>query len=229
MNKLPAACVAFGVLAGVAAAALPVPDADNGGLELPPGFRALIVADNLMADRPTKNDQLRFLAVAPNGDLYAKTYHGGIIALRDTNGDGRFEDAVQMLFQQGDVPGTTRDAVELPFEDAHFDVVWAGEVIEHVADTSRWLSELRRVLRSGGALLISTPDHGMLSRLRLALSRSAFEERFDPRSDHLRFYTRRALVDIYVDFGFEDVEVLAAGGFPGARRVLLASGLRSRF
>ena len=118
---------------------------------------------------------------------------------------------------------------ELPFEDAHFDVVWAGEVIEHVADTSRWLSELRRVLRSGGALLISTPDHGMLSRLRLALSRSAFEERFDPRSDHLRFYTRRALVDIYVDFGFEDVEVLAAGGFPGARRVLLASGLRSRF
>src|ERR1700744_1595712 len=36
--------------------------------------------------------------------------------------------------------------------DASFDVVWAGEVIEHVADTARWLSELRRVLRSGGRL-----------------------------------------------------------------------------
>jgi ubiquinone/menaquinone biosynthesis C-methylase UbiE len=118
---------------------------------------------------------------------------------------------------------------ELPFEDASFDVVWAGEVIEHVADTSRWLSELRRVLCSGGALLVSTPDHGLLSRLRLALSRSAFEEHFDPRSDHLRFYTRRALADLYADFGFEDVEVVAAGGFPGARRVLLACACRRRF
>ncbi len=34
--------------------------------------------------------------------------------------------------------------------DASFDVVWAGEVIEHVADTAAWLSEVRRVLRSGG-------------------------------------------------------------------------------
>jgi ubiquinone/menaquinone biosynthesis C-methylase UbiE len=118
---------------------------------------------------------------------------------------------------------------ELPFEDASFDLVWAGEVIEHVADTSRWLSEMRRVLRSAGTLLLSTPDHGPLSRLRCALSRSAFEERFDPRSDHLRFYTRRTLVDLYVDFGFEDVEVVAVGGLPGARRVLLASGRRSRF
>ncbi|HEY8303664.1 MAG TPA: class I SAM-dependent methyltransferase [Solirubrobacteraceae bacterium] len=117
----------------------------------------------------------------------------------------------------------------LPLEDASFDVVWAGEVIEHVADTRGWLSELRRVLRSGGALLLSTPDHGPLTRLRLALSRDAFERRFHPHSDHLRFYTRRLLVDLYADFGFEGVEVRAAGGLPGARRVLLASGRRGRF
>ena len=77
-----------------ASAALPKPDADNGGLELPPGFRALIVADNLIAGRKVgkTSDQLRFLAVAPNGDLYAKTFLGGIIALRDNDGDGRFEE-----------------------------------------------------------------------------------------------------------------------------------------
>lgn len=75
-------------------AALPTPDADNGGLELPPGFRALIVADHLVDGRKVgkNNDQLRFLAAAPNGDLYAKTAAGGIIALRDNDGDGRFEE-----------------------------------------------------------------------------------------------------------------------------------------
>lgn len=51
---------------------------------------------------------------------------------------------------------------ELAVANASFDVVWAGETIEHVADTAGWLSELRRVLRSGGVLLLSTPDHGPL-------------------------------------------------------------------
>ena len=74
-------------------AALPVPDADNGGLELPAGFRALLVADHLIDGRKVGNsgDQLRFLTVAPNGDLYAKTFSGGIFALHDSHGDGRFD------------------------------------------------------------------------------------------------------------------------------------------
>ncbi|MGC2374545.1 MAG: class I SAM-dependent methyltransferase [Solirubrobacteraceae bacterium] len=113
--------------------------------------------------------------------------------------------------------------------DGSFDVVWAGETIEHLADTSGWLSELRRVLRSGGLVLLSTPDHGPLSRLRLALGGRAFEAHFDPRSDHLRFYTRRVLGALLADFGFDEVTVTGAGGLPGARRVLLASGRRKRF
>ena len=72
-----------------------------------------------------------------------------------------------------------------PLEDASFDALWAGEMIEHVADTAAWLSEVRRVLRSGGLLVLSTPAHDWLTRLRLGLSRRAFEEHFDPRSDHL--------------------------------------------
>jgi SAM-dependent methyltransferase len=117
----------------------------------------------------------------------------------------------------------------LPFEDRSFDAVWAGEVIEHVADTQAWLSEVRRVLRSGGALLLSTPDHGPLRLLSLALCRRRFEEHFDPRSEHLRFYTRRTLAGLLADFGFERVELRGAGRIPGARRVLFASAVRGRF
>jgi len=118
---------------------------------------------------------------------------------------------------------------EWPLADASFDAVWAGETIEHVLDTAGWLSEVRRVLRSGGSLLLSTPANGRLAMLASALSSRRMEERFDPRSDRLRFYTPRTLARLLDDFGFERIEVRTAGGPPGARRALLASALRSRF
>jgi 2-polyprenyl-3-methyl-5-hydroxy-6-metoxy-1,4-benzoquinol methylase len=116
-----------------------------------------------------------------------------------------------------------------PLGDASFELVWAGETIEHVADTVGWLSEVRRVLRSGGSLLISTPAHGRIALLRLALSARAFAEHFDPRSDHLRFYSARSLSRLLADFGFEQIEVRGAAGAPGARRLLLASARRARY
>jgi len=113
--------------------------------------------------------------------------------------------------------------------DAVFDVVWAGEVIEHVVDTAAWLSEVRRVLRSSGSLLLSTPSHGALKRVRLALSARAWDEHFDPLGDHLRFYTRSSLSRLMREFRFEQVQIRSAGGLPGARRLLLARAVRSRF
>jgi SAM-dependent methyltransferase len=109
----------------------------------------------------------------------------------------------------------------LPLEDGAFDVVWASEVIEHVADTARWLSEIRRVLVPGGRLLLTTPSHG---RLRLAL---AGIERFsEPLGDHLHLYATRSLKGVLEEFGFGEVRVRLAGGVPGLRRVLLASAVR---
>jgi glucose/arabinose dehydrogenase len=70
-------------------ARLPACDAGNGGLTLPAGFCALVAADNLGIGRQ--------MAVAANGDLFVSLRNvdantpGAIVALRDTNGDGRFE------------------------------------------------------------------------------------------------------------------------------------------
>ena len=75
----------------------------------------------------------------------------------------------------------------LPFDDGGFDLVWTSEVIEHVADTARWLSELRRVLAPGGRLLLTTPSHG---RLRVALG--GLERFSEPLGDHLHLYTGRS-------------------------------------
>jgi glucose/arabinose dehydrogenase/mono/diheme cytochrome c family protein len=84
-------CIApLTALAQEPAARLPAPDPDDGGITLPPGFRALVVADNLVSR--FNAGALRFLTVAPNGDLYAKFYRNGLVALRDTNGDGRADE-----------------------------------------------------------------------------------------------------------------------------------------
>jgi glucose/arabinose dehydrogenase len=70
------------------AAALPACDPDNGGIKLPDGFCAIVAADNL--------GPARHMVAAPNGDLYVaiqqnRTDVTGIYALRDANGDGKFE------------------------------------------------------------------------------------------------------------------------------------------
>ncbi len=109
----------------------------------------------------------------------------------------------------------------LPFEDNRFDLVWASEVIEHVADTARWLSEVRRVLTPGGRLLLTTPSHG---RLRVALG--GVERFWPPLGDHLHLYTRTSLRTVLEEFAFAEISVRAAGGPPLLRRLLLARGAR---
>jgi glucose/arabinose dehydrogenase/cytochrome c553 len=66
-------------------ATLPLGDTDNGGLFLPEGFEAVVVADGI--------GHARHLAVNENGDIYVKlTYakqDSGNVALRDVDNDGR--------------------------------------------------------------------------------------------------------------------------------------------
>jgi len=98
----------------------------------------------------------------------------------------------------------------LPVEDAWADVAWAGEVLEHVVDLAPWLSEVRRVLRPGGELLLSTPHHGPGRMLALALSRRRFAEHFEPRGDHVRFFSPATLRELLDDLGFEVLELRPA-------------------
>jgi len=53
-------------------------------------------------------------------------------------------------------------ATSLPFADAAFDLVCALDIVEHVEDDDGVLSELSRVVKSDGALLISIPLHPTL-------------------------------------------------------------------
>ena len=79
-------------------ARVPACDADNGAITLPAGFCAVVAADNVGIGRQ--------MAVAANGDLFVATRNsenspGAIVALRDTNGDGKFDVREQFASQGG--------------------------------------------------------------------------------------------------------------------------------
>ena len=100
---------------------------------------------------------------------------------------------------------------EIPLEDSSVDLVWCSEVLEHVPDTAGLLSEVRRVLKTGGRLLATTPAPRRL----FALLR--WEEHFDPLGQHVRFYSRRSLTRTLETFAFEGVEVSSERGMLVAR------------
>ena len=66
------------------------------------------------------------------------------------------------------------------------------------------LAEVRRVLCWGGRLLVTTPWHGRIV--------VATDAHFDPRADHLRFFSARTLRAVLEDAGFAEIEVRRAGG-----------------
>ena len=128
------------------------------------------------------------------------------------------------------VPGTELHALgpdgAIPLEDASVDLVWCSEVLEHVPDTTGLLSEARRVLRTGGRLLVTTPSHDLPRRALIALAR--FGPHFDPLGQHVRFYSRRSLARVLDEFAFEEVHLSSIGGLPGLRETLVARARKAR-
>ena len=98
----------------------------------------------------------------------------------------------------------------LPFEDSRFDLVLCAETLEHVRDVQLLLSEVRRVLRPGGRLAVTTPSHGRLTGL--AVLARGFEAVFEPLSPHLRFFSRRSLRRLLEEMGFDVRSLRRAGG-----------------
>jgi SAM-dependent methyltransferase len=85
------------------------------------------------------------------------------------------------------------DAVRLPFRDAEFDRVVVVDMLEHAPDEASFVSELARVTRPGGRLVVNTPHlkRTLLRRFRHALGQT------DERHGHLRpGYTSARLVEL---------------------------------
>jgi ubiquinone/menaquinone biosynthesis C-methylase UbiE len=83
---------------------------------------------------------------------------------------------------------------DIPFSDATFDTVFAIEVVEHILDIDKCLSEVYRVLRPGGYFAVTTTDFNWLKQVVIAMF--FWEKFFYPNNPHIRFFTRRTLADL---------------------------------
>ena len=63
------------------------------------------------------------------------------------------------------VTGKQADATALPFEDASFDTVIAMHMLYHVADQKAAIAEMRRVLKPGGRLAVTTTGIGNMREI----------------------------------------------------------------
>ena len=80
---------------------------------------------------------------------------------------------------------------KLPYDDGTFDLVTAFDVVEHMDDDLAGLSEMRRVLRPGGRVLLFVPTFMFLWGVQ------------DDVSNHRRRYRLPELQRVLVQAGFE--------------------------
>ncbi len=92
------------------------------------------------------------------------------------------------------------EAGQAPFPDGSFDLLYVSEIIEHCADTKSFLSELRRLTKPGGKMLLSTPNSAFWPYRILGLFGRTASEYQHP--GHVRFFSKRSLAAAVSEAGF---------------------------
>lgn len=96
-----------------------------------------------------------------------------------------------------------------------YDVVFIGEVLEHLLDGRKVLKKLAAVIRPGGHLILTTPNLAYLgNRIRLLFGRDLHTltiDRGEVGNQHIRVYTTRLLTRLLADAGMEVVGVGSDG------------------
>jgi len=95
-----------------------------------------------------------------------------------------------------------------PVEAVSFDVVTAGEIIEHMIDESAFLRECRRVLKPDGRLIVTTPNLSFLANRFLVLIGRMPKFVYEPY--HYHCHTKDTLVELLTRNGFVVERVTAS-------------------
>lgn len=106
-----------------------------------------------------------------------------------------------------------------------FDLVSSIEVVEHLYDPRAFARGCFAALRPGGRFICSTPYHGYLKNLSLALA-GAWDKHANPLWDggHIKLWSRSTLSALLAEAGFKNIQFRGAGRSPFLWMSMIMSG-----
>lgn len=104
-----------------------------------------------------------------------------------------------------------------------FPVVISLEVIEHCYDPRKYARTFYELLEPGGLGIISTPYHGYLKNLALAVT-GKLDRHFTVLWDggHIKFFSPATLTQLLLEIGFEAPEIFRVGRIPPLAKSMIA-------
>ena len=104
-----------------------------------------------------------------------------------------------------------------------FPIVISIEVIEHCFYPRKFIKTFYDMIAPGGVGIISTPYHGYLKNLALALS-GKWDQHLGPLWDggHIKFFSIKSLGELLSEAGFQDVQFYRVGRIPPLAKSMIA-------
>jgi dolichol-phosphate mannosyltransferase len=112
-----------------------------------------------------------------------------------------FSYAKLRFLRRYEIPLVNASAFALPFKDGAFDCVISSQVIEHIQYDESLFTEMGRVLRTGGTLILGTPDYATIG-WRIIEPAYGFLIPGGYKDEHITHYTQQKLREILERRGF---------------------------
>lgn len=131
------------------------------------------------------------------------------------------------------------DCTKLPHSPNSFDIVFSGDVFEHITETQKeqCVAEIYRVLRPGGIVVLKTPNINYLKiplffkrikaifKFQNPFSIHIAHTRNNPDNEHIGLTTHKALIKILKDHTFHEPQIT----YQAVKRKGVSQGLLQRF
>jgi len=106
-----------------------------------------------------------------------------------------------------------------------FDLVVSTEVVEHLYDPRNYVRGCYAALKPGGRFICTTPYHGYLKNLVLALT-NKWDSHANPLWDggHIKLWSRRTITQLLAEAGFRNIRFRGAGRLPCLWMTMVIAG-----